>query len=58
MVLALIHMVAATAFTQSVIQRPSCSGVIHGIVTGLDGRPANGITVEAWPLGVDIEGTD
>lgn len=53
-VLILIHMTANNSFAQSAIQSPSCSGVIHGIVSDRTGQPVGGITVVAWPLGVDL----
>ena len=39
---------------QSVIQSPECSGVIRGKVLDPAGLPVTGITVVAWPLGVDL----
>src|SRR5215469_8052269 len=29
-------------------------GVIHGIVIGQDGKPAKGVELEAWPLGIGL----
>lgn len=42
---------------QSVIQRPSCSGVVHGTVSSSEGHPAKEFRVVAYPLGVSISGS-
>jgi len=39
---------------QSVIQRPECAGIVHGIVSDHNGHPVTGIMVKAWPLGVNL----
>jgi hypothetical protein len=41
---------------QSVIQRPECTGILHGVVYDLSAKHAVGAKVTAWPLGVDVEG--
>lgn len=42
--------------SQTAIQRPTCTGVIHGIVFDPSGERVKGIFVEAWPLGVALSG--
>jgi hypothetical protein len=46
--------IASSAAAQSAIQNPKCRGMLHGIVSDQQGRPAPEIKVEAWPLGVDL----
>jgi hypothetical protein len=41
---------------QSVSQRPECTGVLHGTVSGRAGNPVPEFEVGADPLGVDVEG--
>src|SRR5215469_4372437 len=50
----LVLLVSVRVHPQSVIQGPECSGVIHGAVFGRSGHRMKGITVVAWPLGVDL----
>jgi hypothetical protein len=42
---------------QSVIQRPSCTGLIRGFVFDQSGNRVSGIRVKAWPIGVGVSGT-
>jgi hypothetical protein len=41
---------------QTAIQRPTCRGVIHGVVVDRSGEKVGGIVVQAWPLGVGLSG--
>ena len=45
-----LFLVAAALAQQQQTSGPN--GVIHGTVIGQDGKPAGGIGLEAWPLGV------
>jgi hypothetical protein len=45
---------AAQVGAQSVIQRPGCSGTIHGVVYSLSKRPAAGVQVLAFPMGIQL----
>src|SRR5690348_7051858 len=50
----LIFVTTPNAAAQSTIQNLQCNGILHGIVSDQQGRPAPGIKVDAWPLGVDL----
>jgi hypothetical protein len=47
-----LFLVAAALVQQQDESGPN--GVIHGTVIGQDGKPAKGIGLEAWPLGVGL----
>lgn len=53
-VLGLVLITANSGFAQSAIQGPRCSGIVHGIVSDMDGHAVKGIVVVAWPLGVSL----
>ena len=55
-VVILFLVLMAVGHAQTAIQRPICSGVIHGVVFDTSGERAKGIFVQAWPLGVDLSG--
>ena len=50
----LFLVVTARIRGQSPLQRPECTGIIHGIVYALSGQPAPGVKLSAVPLGVDM----
>src|ERR1700693_5405698 len=54
--LALTQMISQGAHGQSVIQRPSCVGIIQGIVSQHKGQPVRGFSVVAWPVGIGVGG--
>jgi hypothetical protein len=54
---AILVFAALSLFTVVVAQQQDKSdpnGVIHGTVVGQDGKPAKGIGLDAWPLGVGL----
>jgi hypothetical protein len=46
----------ALVHAQTAIQRPTCIGVIRGLVFDRSGDRVSGIVVQAWPLGVGLSG--
>ena len=50
----LISLTTRTSAAQSAIQSTRCTGVLFGTVRNRSGQPAVGLTVAAWPLGVDL----
>jgi hypothetical protein len=50
----LIFVTTPNSAAQSTIQNLQCNEILHGIVSDQQGRPAPGIKVDAWPLGVDL----
>jgi len=53
-IIVLILLSGLQVFAQTVIQDAQCNGVISGKVLDAAGQPVKGITVVAWPLGVDL----
>jgi len=53
--LSMVMLCAAFAHSQNNgVQRPWCRGLIYGTVFDLGGRPAKGVQLTAWPLGVGL----
>jgi hypothetical protein len=54
--IATLGFVAATGIpAQHSIRDSHCTGVLHGVVSDLQGKPAKGFYVTTWPLGVDLD---
>jgi hypothetical protein len=55
-VILFLVLMAPRVQAQTAIQRPTCSGVIRGVVFDQSGGKVRSIVVEAWPLGVGLSG--
>src|SRR5215475_4676486 len=56
-VIPFLVLVTLLVHAQTVIQRPTCIGVIRGLVFDRSGDRVSGIVVQAWPLGVGVSGS-